>query len=539
MQPSFLRRRVLVAVAPDDRQAIELIKALRMQGLTVLVASTVVLAAQADEVAVCVVVLHPETWRSTLPIIVAMRCNPRYMIPVLEEPMMLPRAAWATEPFALSEFPAETARALAQMIRHHFQTVAEREPVVVAPRVAISPWLREPEPFEPSIIHKPRRMVLPPQLAQLLRLGWPLTVMLCLSFLSYYFFQLSSMTNTEAVTRTVRTTPTWRDHVYTAAVPGASCDNAGVDWEVPDHYKGQVSPSVKPGTIDNQQPVATPTSQVIVDTSTVVTCQQSGALLTHMNHYAAFATMIFASKGLALPQHFKAQITGSIVNTSPGAIFALGVRDQSNSDLSSRDSGYGNDTLQVGIDGSWEIVRYNNSSQAVDLRFARGFVRAARSYILAAETNGDIMSFSINNQTIATITDPTYADSYGVSFGLSDPAAVHAPSALFSQFVYQPLAETAQVQSQIRTTITPHSLQPVPTIYTAVAPGFGCDPGKGQWQPTSVALDHAITHCPATGLTVTSPGNSAAGLNIRLDERSSGVTYSNFIFTPLPGLYAQ
>lgn len=491
MQPSFLRRRVLVAVASDDVQAIELVQAMRAQGLTVMIATTVGLASQADDVAVCVIVLHPETWRATPSIVTAMRRNPRFMIPVLEEPMALPRAAWATEPFYITDSPAQSAKALVTFIRHHLQIVSERELAVVTQRSTIHPWLREYEPFEPpAIVQKPQRR----NLSRFLRLCWPLAFLLCVSFLTYYFLQLSSLSSSKADTQSANKTSTWLDHPYAAAVPGANCDGGPADWEVPGYYKGFVTPTATAGGR-----TASATPQVIIDKSVTTTCQKDGLLLTHMNHYAAFATLLFTSKGLPLPDHFKTQITATSVNVSAAAVFQLGVRDQSGSDMSNTNTGYGNDAIQVGVDGSWQVVRYNNTTDAVDIRLARGFVKPAKSYTLTAESNGSLMTFSINNQLVSMIIDPMYAKSYGVSFGLSDAGAKTPPSALFSHFVYEPLAATQQLVSRNKATGTAEAIHGTLSPYLAATPGFDCDHGKGQWQPLP---EHVTLQCLSSGLAV-------------------------------------
>ncbi|GHO85915.1 hypothetical protein [Dictyobacter formicarum] len=516
MQPSFLRRRVLVAVAPDDMQAIELVKAMRALGLTVIIAATIGLASQADDVAVCVVVLHPDRWRSVPSVMTAMRRNPRFMIPVLEEPMSLPRAAWATEPFYLAEeMLAETAKALVTLIRHHLQTVSEQEVnVLMQERAGSNPWLRELEESasaawlrEPEIVssapaHKKRPGS---NLAHYIQLCWPLAFILCISFLTYYFFQLSVTTNTEATTP-MATTSTWRNHVYSTIVPGQECDTGGADWEVPDYYKGIATPTASdPVTATPRQ--STPTPQLILDNSIVTTCQQDGVLLTHTSHYAAFASMIFTSRGLPLPHHYSTQIMASVVNTSKAAVFKLGVRDQSGSDMSGTELGYGNDVLQVGINGAWEIVRYNNTTNAIDVRYARGFVPAAQNYILAADVNGPAMTFTINQHTVATIIDTTYPDSYGISFGLSDAGAKEPPSALFSHFTYTPLPDSlpkndAEVRSTAYAQANAAANQLRRQSYSALVPGFACDHGQGQWQPTSEIEGYITTHCLAQGLSV-------------------------------------
>jgi DNA-binding CsgD family transcriptional regulator len=126
-QPAFPRRQVLVAAAPNDPQAIGLVKALRLLGLNTTLAETVGLASLADEVAVCIIVLHPVTWCTTSSIMTAMRCNPHYMIPVLAEPMPLPSASWALEPISIKESLVETAQELETLISGYLQTVPEPE----------------------------------------------------------------------------------------------------------------------------------------------------------------------------------------------------------------------------------------------------------------------------------------------------------------------------------------------------------------------------------------------------------------------------
>ncbi|GCE28969.1 hypothetical protein KDA_44530 [Dictyobacter alpinus] len=489
MQPSFLRRRILVAAAPDDLQAIALVKTMRSLGLTVMMAATVGLAAQADEVAACVVILHPDKWRGTPPIITAMRQNPRYMIPVLEEPMILPRARWATEPFYLTEAPLETAKALVALIRQHLQNVLEQEQAIIRQQDQLHPWLRYTDPCVP-VIQPPKKPVR--TMLHYLLLSWPLAFVLCVSFLAYYFFQLNATINTQAVNTTTMVTTTWRDHPYLAPVPGAQCDPGGADWVIPDATTSESSVVGR----------ATPTPHLKQDNSTISTCQQDGVLLTRRDHYDAFASMVFASKGLPLPQHYTTQITATPINTSPAAVFKLGIRDQASSDLSR--TGYGNEVLQLGVNGAWELVRYSAGTNTVEKRYARGFVKPAQDYKLSADSNGPVMTFSINDQYVATIIDATYHDSYGISFGLRDPEAHTPPSALFSHFSYIPLpisyAGTPEASGSATAQAIKDGVAAIP--YSASVPGASCDPGTAQWQPTSVAEQHISTRCQSNGLSV-------------------------------------
>jgi hypothetical protein len=110
------------------------------------------------------------------------------------------------------------------------------------------------------------------------------------------------------------------------------------------------------------------------------------------------------------------------------------------------------------------------------------------------------MTFSINNQLVSTIMDPMYSKSYGVSFGLSDADAQTPPSALFSHFVYEPLAATPQLLS--RNTAAAQTIHGMLSPYLAAKPGFGCDQGKGQWQPLPEIDGHVTLQCLSQGLAV-------------------------------------
>ena len=295
------------------------------------------------------------------------------------------------------------------------------------------------------------------------------------------------------------------NHPYTAAVPGPGCDAGGANWQTGVYYKAPVTPTASTTT-----PVqGTPTLQVVTDNSTVITCQQNGLLLKHTAHFDALADVFFATDGLALPRHFSTQITATVVSATGTADFVLGVRNQGGAPTTSGpDNGYGDDSLEVGVDGRWEAVRTNDTTDEVDARFSTGFVQPAKSFTLVAEVDGPLMMFWINGQKVTTIVDTTYPDSYGIDFGIGDPGAKSAPSALFSHFVYTPLPDTHLTTPAIVATATAQAARDDQAPYMAPVPGFGCDKGAGQWKPASQAEDYVTTHCLPNGLAV-SQGASA------------------------------
>jgi hypothetical protein len=496
-QPASLRRQILVAAAPNDPQAIGLVKELRLLGLNTTLAETVGLASLADEVAVCIIVLHPVTWRTTPSITTAMRCNPRYMIPVLAEPMLLPSGSWATEPINIRESLTQTAQELETLISGYIQTVPEPESAFVEQHSTNGPLTGSPALFvRPPIFRKTGswkniRYLL---LAFVLLLG--------VSLLMRYAPHSLTSTSNQATT----TTNALLDRPYTAAVPGPGCDAGGANWQTGLYYKAPVTPTASTAATPVQ---GTPTLQVVTDNSIVTTCQQNGLLVKHTAHFDAFANIFFDSDGLALPRHFSTQITATVVAATDTARFILGVRNQGGAPATSGfNNGYGDDALTVGVDGNWKAVHYNDTTGVADTRFSRGFVQPAKSFTLAAEVDGPLMTFSINGQKVTTVVDTTYPNSYGIDFGVGDYGAKSAPSALFSHFVYTPLPDTHLTTPATVATVTAQAVRNDQTPYMAPVPGFGCDKGAGQWKPASQAQDYVTTHCLPNGLAV-SQGPSA------------------------------
>ncbi len=496
-QPTSSRQQVLVAAAPNDPQAIGLVQELRILGLSITLAETVELASLADEVAVCIIVLRPVQWRTTPSIATAMRCNPRSMIPLLAEPMPLPNGSWATEPISIKESLVETAKELETLITGYIQTVPEPESAFVEQHSTNGPLTRLPASFvRPPISSKTRSW------KNKRYLFLVFVLLLGVGLLIRYAPHSLKPTSNQATT----TNNALLDHPYTAAVPGPGCDAGGANWQTGEYYKAPVTPTASTATTPVQ---GTPTPQIIVDNSTVTTCQQNGLLVKHTAHFDLLAEVFFASNGLALPRHFSTQITATIVAATGTAYFHLGVRNQGGAPTTSGpNNGYGDDSLEVGVYGRWDAVRYNDTTDKMDARFSTGFVQPAKSFTLAAEVDGSLMTFSINGQKVTTVVDTIYPDSYGIDFGISDPDAKSAPSALFSHFVYTPLLDTHVTTPATVATATAQTVRNDQTPYMAPVPGFGCDKGVGQWKPASQAQDYVTTHCLPNGLAV-SQGSSA------------------------------
>ncbi len=494
-QPTSPRQQVLVAAAPNDPQAIGLVQELRLLGLSTTLAETLELASLADEVAVCIIVLRPLKWRTTPSITTAMRCNPCSMIPVLAEPMLLPGGSWATEPISIKESLAETAQELETLISGYLQKVPEPESAFVEQHSTNGPLTGSPALFvRPPISRKIR----PWKNIRYLLLA--IVLLLGVGLLIRYAPHSLKLPSIQVPIQATTTTNALLDRPYTAVVPGPGCDAGGANWQTGLYYKAPVTPTASTATASVQ---GTPTFQVVTDNSIVTTCQHNGLLVKHTAHFDAIADVFFATDGLALPHHFSTQITATVVAATGMAEFALGVRNQSGAPTTNGlNNGYGDDSLDVGVDGRWETVRYNDTTDQVDARFSTGFVQPAKTFILAAEVDGPLMIFSINGQKVTTVVDTTYPSSYGLDFGISDYDAKSPPSALFSHFVYTPLLDTHVTTPAIVATATAQAAKDDQISYMALVPGFGCDKGAGQWKPASEAEDYVTTRCLPNGLAV-------------------------------------
>lgn len=415
-------RQVLLVAAPNDTQASALLMGLRASGINILLANTIALASRADEFAACIILLRPGQWRTTSAISTAMRCNPRSLIPVLAEPMSLPSASWSTEAINVKEALSETVHELEVIINNQIHIASKNAYTDQKRQKASKIWR--------FTTYKTR-----------MRIGamekYVPIVLLLVLLSGFLFYQVTHKTPASQLMNTPSggnpIPPSALGQNYTVNVPGG-CNATDKDWwVVGTHFTTLETP---PDT--NTSPKETPTSHVVIDPSTVKTCQQDGLYVQHNDHYDVFANVFFLGNGNeTLPQHFSTQITATALNPSNTATFMLGVRQQPNN--GSDDHGYGNYSLFIGVNGSWQTVRVNDATGQAEEPFSSGFVEPSRIVTLRAEVDGSHIAFSINGQEVSPIVDTTYPNGYGITFGLSDGNAMSPPSALYSNFSYLPV----------------------------------------------------------------------------------------------------
>jgi len=435
-------RHVLVVAAPQDTQANELVIALRASGLNVILANTELLASQADEVGVCILVLHPEQWQETPAITAALQHNSPYMIPLLTREMSLPEGSWASEPITLKEPVSETAQELATLITNYFQSLPEETTEANETRAQREETGTQTRTTPPRPQLQSKR-ILPATAGCITTLCLFLAVALTVALPTFFLTRRGS---DQTMYKGLQTDDSVLTHPYTATVPGGSCDRGGARWGVGQYFKA-------PSTATSQQ--TTPASQAMFDSSTEMTCKPDGLQITKKDNFNYYATVVFEDRDQnALPQHFKTQITATISSSSPQASVELGVRMQKPGKDGSYNSGYGNNTFTIKENGQWEVRRISNTSSAVAAILANGTVQPAKSFTLSAEVNGPLMIFAINGTTVSTVIDTTYQNSHGISFGIADPAAKAPLTALFSHFAYTPLPDTHLSTQELKATAT-------------------------------------------------------------------------------------
>jgi hypothetical protein len=424
-----LHRQVFIAAAQDEPLATELVAALRECGLDAIKIESVEQATQADSALACIVLLRPGIWRSEPFIANAMRTYPRFMIPVLIEPMPLPHGSWAAEPVNVQDPLSATAQELTALIHRHSEQQSAHAKKSNTKSFSLSvPGFQRPSRQRLYPVDWSRRI---------------LTVVLILSVCVGIFYLVPMMKSRASQVMNGSDVPTPTDffsHPYTTAVPGPGCDSSGANWQLGTRYKS--IPTPEPTTTRGQGTAPeTPTPQTMIDSSVITTCQKNGLLVSRDTQTDSVATIILDSNGVALPTHYRFSVTATLLSGGADSNFFVGTHLQSGkTEDQSDDSGYGGDAFIAYNNGYWDAVRYNDATGQADHRFAEGVFNPGNSIVLSAEVDGSHMTFYVNNKKLTTITDNTYPDSYGIDFGVSCSDDSNSLRAVFSNFSYTPIS---------------------------------------------------------------------------------------------------
>lgn len=466
---------ILVASGPQDEQAIALVQALRDAGLRVIFAETVTLAARlASEAVACVAVLRPDTWKCQT-ITVVTRARPGCLIPVLAEPMKLPRGPWTRPAIDLSNDPAQGTQELIQELRAYFArpdalTKAQRQQNTLAPLDTV-----RITPLRPRRLRKRRR-----QVGTLITTIVLLLIILGLgALLGYRYYTHPPAQSTPGP----HTTTISSSSSYSASSPG-TCDNGSGDWATGDRYvKDKDKKKVE-----------------VVDKYTTLQCLPDGAHLTRTGDYAVYSEIFFGGPfgQDSLVPHYRAQVDATILTDNALAGLTIDVHVNN----------YARYGFNIDADGRWEASVNSSVDGSPIKQLAMGFLKTANFYTLGVEVYGPSMTFLVNGTQITSVADTTYTENGALAFGVDAPDATSPVSALFSNFQYQALPNTL-ASPQIVATATAQAIQNAQTPYKAHIPGFSCDKNGGQWRPLSnTSHEPGTIHCLANGMQLTEPGNA-------------------------------
>jgi len=476
--PQVNQAAIMVAAGAQDERAIALVQAMRQAGLRVTFAETVNIAVRASEVAACVVVLRPDTWK-TQAIATVMRTKPDCLIPVLAETMELPRGPWTHPAIQLADDPVEGQQQVIQVLYAYLEThkrQARTAPSKSADLVTIN-----------QLLHTRKRRQRRPIGVGSLITTFLLIVIVGLGGLLGYRYYTSGPSRANATAGTPGTiSGTAPLATYNAATPGQYCDGGGGSWSLDDRY-------VK--TVNKQK-------AEITDKYTTQQCQSRGALLTRSDDYNFYSEIFFYGINAYshLAQHYTAQVDATIAAGDTHADIDMEVHDQ--------DQGYGRYRFDVNTLGHWEANITSTTDGFPLKRLAIGFLpKGSKTYTLKVEVNGSVMKFWIDGKQAATIADTTYTGNDFLGFGMSDWSTKTPISAVFSNFKYAELTPGQLDNTELEATATAQAKMDLQTPYTARIPGYGCDTGAGQWQPLADKDEPGTLNCLANGMQLSAPAS--------------------------------
>lgn len=471
---------VMVTAAPQDERAIALVQTLRQSGLRVVFAETMNIAVRASEAAACVAVLRPDTWK-TPAIATAMRANPACLIPVLAEPMDLPRGPWTHPAISLVDDAEAGAQQLIQALNDHLAARPLAGPAQQRGAEVLT--------INQILARKRRRMRVGPLITAVLLL----VIVVLGGSLGYRYYRTHPGKGASANANSLNTSPTAVPHIaYATTTPGPDCDRKGGQWEQGERYKKML----------NGKEVE------VLDQYTTIQCQADGALVTRSGDYDTYSELFFDGPGVStsIAQHYLTQVDATITAGDARADVTMDVHIQNGG---YNEDSYGRDGFSVNALGRWEA----STASAVDgspiNRLAIGFLpKASQTYTLAVEVNGPLMSFWINGTRVTTVADTTYVGDTSIAFGVSDWSAHSSVSALFSNFKYEELPASTLTSQQVVATATAQAQTNMQESYSARVPGYTCDKGAGQWDSLADEELSGSLHCLSNGMQLVDPANA-------------------------------
>lgn len=258
---------------------------------------------------------------------------------------------------------------------------------------------------------------------------------------------------------------------YTAALPGADCDDGDGYW-----------------TLTPPAPLG-------------LACERSGLALTVAGR--ATSMMTFIPPGGYFEPNYQASIRVSFVPLGQGCV-----------SVETRMTGAGFYWYSVCQTGSWAVDRFTG---AAFLPLAAGAIAPADRYSLTVTADGTDQRLAIGGEQVATVADPSYQGTQSLALGVSNLAG-QPGQATISDFAYRPLGQTA-------TTAATGS-------YFAARPGPGCDRGAAQW--AVLDPPQTQVGCQAAGTLLAAPVGGRADLGFTPPDGTFPADYRVSVTAALP-----
>ncbi len=257
---------------------------------------------------------------------------------------------------------------------------------------------------------------------------------------------------------------------YSATIPGPGCDKGSGVWTK------------------------------LSDTSDeTIACKSNGFLLTQTGGFDGVEEVFFngASQSATFPASYRVQVDAAVQSSDPLTGVTLDVHRQTPN---------GGQYFIARANSEW-IVNEDDTTGQTTTRLGIGFLpQATKTLHLDITVSGTVMTFAINNVVVDTIVSTTYKTTDVIGLGVGNPSATGPIAALFSNFSYQALADSANTAALATATAVAQTALTKP--YTAAIPGPGCDTHGAQWAAPSTVGDTTTTSKCVTGaLEIGQPAN--------------------------------
>lgn len=258
------------------------------------------------------------------------------------------------------------------------------------------------------------------------------------------------------------------DNNYSTTLPGPKCDKGVGKWEL-----------------------------ATDDTTLSGACQTGGYLLSKAGKFDTSGELFFDGKGstFKFSKAYRVEVAATIQNTDQFTEVGLEVH---------RNMPQGGQRFYARANHEWDVAVFDdNGNQSKQL--AIGFLpQATKTFDLAVDVNGAVMTYTINGKQVATVTDATYSTTQAIGLTLGDADATSSISALFSNFKYTQLPNPTLSDTDAVATATAAQTAAATTPYKAAVPGPGCDSAGGQWAaPDYFGVTGLTLACGTNSLSVT------------------------------------